>query len=254
VVRLEGAEFERIDEAPVRWRQGDCVLGKQWLLFRTNRQHPLTSAGQRAAAEGSDSAEAQVCGLMVLTQTCDIVRSCKSQKFIEVSPLVRVDSAVHRQARRGHRPRLAFIAGPDDRRLVADLDRVMTVEKAVVAGWNLVRGGRTEDDARRLSQALARKRARMAFLDDFIEAARPLVRRIASKHDRQSPEGRALRGLREIRVRSMPSWDAQSVEVFFWFIREDEEALLDQSQWTGWLDLGCSASKRQGASRESMAQ
>lgn len=94
------------------------------------------------------------------TQTCDLVRRCADRPFVEVSPLVEVDDRVLREVERGRRPNYGFIPGVAPRRLVADLDRVMTVEKAVVAAWARVEGSRTDDDARRLSLALARKRAR----------------------------------------------------------------------------------------------
>ena len=100
-------------------------------------------------------------------------------------------------------------------RLVADLDRVMTIEKTGVAVWERTEGCRTDDDAHRLSLALARKRVRTAFPDDFVAFARPLMDRISLKHDKRSDQGHALRALREIRVRAAPSWDADAVELMW---------------------------------------
>jgi hypothetical protein len=70
------------------------------------------------------------------------------------------------------------------RRLVADLDRTMTVEKAVVAKWPRTAGCRTDEDVRRFSMALARKRARLAFPDDFTACAQKLQTRLQEKHDK----------------------------------------------------------------------
>ena len=193
--------------------------------------NPLTTAGKAAVVEGVENAEASVRGFAVLTQTCDLVRPSGNRPFAEVSPLVEVNDQVLREIERGRRPNYGFVPGVADRRLVADLDRVMTVEKSVVAVWDRVEGCETEDDARRLSLALARKRARTAFPDDFVAFARRLTDRMSRKHDKQSREGRALRSLREIRVRAAPSWDADAVELMFWFILNDGEPAFHPQDW-----------------------
>ena len=228
---VEGPGSDQIDQRIATWCQGDCVVGDDWFLFRTNMENPLTDDGKAAVVEGVENADTLVRGFVVLTQTCDVVRSCVDRPFAEVSPLVEVDDKVLREIERGRRPSYGFIPGVEDRRLVADLDRVMTVEKGVVAVWERIEGCRTDEDARRFSLALARKRARMAFPDDFVEFARPLTERMLEKHDKQSDEGRALRSLREIRVRAAPSWDADAVELMFWFIRNDNEPAFDTQDW-----------------------
>ena len=121
---------------------------------------------------------------------------------------------VHR-IERGHRPRYAIVTAVRARKLVADLDRAMTVEKSILATWTRTPGFSTDIEARQFAQALARKRARFAFPDDFNDLVKKLQSRIDDKHDRLSDEGRALRALREIRVTGSPSWDDLSVEVFF---------------------------------------
>ncbi len=228
---LDDKGRKETDAALLAWRQGDCVIGEHWFLFRTDITRPLTSDGAAAAAEGVDSAEAEVVGFMITTQTCDIVRGCDKRPFIEVSPLVEVEESTLRLIERGHQPGYAFIAGLAGQRLVADLDRVMTVEKSVVASWERLQGCQTDHDARRLSLALARKRARFAFPDAFVHLASSLQDRLSSKHDKESDEGRALRARREVRVRAAPSWEADEVRLTFWFIR-DEDAL--QFEGTGW--------------------
>ena len=184
---------------------------------------------------GLRTAETAVRGFAVLTQTCDLVRRCARRPFVEVSPLVEVADRVLREVERGRRPNYVLIPGVARHRLVADLDRVMTVEKTVVAVWERTEGCRTHDDARRLSLALARKRARTAFPDDFVAFARPLIDRVFLKHDRQSDEGRALRSLREIRVRAAPSWDADAVKLMFWFIRNEDDPGLETTGWEHYL-------------------
>ncbi len=123
--------------------------------------------------------------------------------------------------------------------LVADLDRVMTIEKSVLVRWKRIPGCLTDDEKRRLAECLRRKRSRVAFPDDFVAFVEPFRKRILSQHDQDTAEGRALRALREIRVQASPSWEADRVELMFWLVQEDQEAT--DNPWENlaqeWLDL-----------------
>jgi len=228
--------IRRVDEAIVEWRQGDCVLSEQWMVHRFAPDIPLTGEASEVAGEGVDLAESEVRGFMVATQTCDIVRSCTDRPFVEVCPLVEVEEEVLQQIERGRRPGYAFVPGVAQYNLVADLDRIMTVEKAVVAGWERVAGCTADPEDRRLRLALARKRARCAFPDAFSALASKLQNRLQSKHDRESEEGRALRSLLEIRVRAAPSWSDEKIEITFWFIRSSDTHDFEGKSWDHYLD------------------
>ncbi len=221
----------KIDEALQQWRQGDCVLGEQWFVFRVSPDAPLTDDATAVAEDGVDNAEGAVFGFAVVTQTCDIVRDCGERPFVEVCPLVEVDEDKLHEIERGRRPNYTYLPGVSDRHLVADLDRVMTVEKPVVAQWERVAGCLDNNDSRRLSLALSRKRARIAFPDDFVAFAAPLMNRMSTKYDKGSDEGRALRALREIRVRAAPSWDTDTVQLMFWFIRNEDQLTFEKQGW-----------------------
>jgi hypothetical protein len=214
---------QKIDATLQEWCQGDCVLGEQWFAYRFNPQHPLTDASKDALDGDGDLVESEVLGLAVVTQTCDIVRSCLSRPFLEVVPLVEV--------KRGRRPQYAFIPNLAEKYLVVDLDRVMTIEKAVASEWQRLPGCTTDEERRMLAQALSRKRSRFAFPDDFTRLVSKLQRRLQEKHDRTSDEGEALRALREIRVRASPSWDAAKIELMFWFIRHENKLKFKGMEW-----------------------
>lgn len=237
---VDNSPQAQINAVIKEWRQGDCVLGEHWFLFRLNVDQPLTGAAETAAAEGADAGESQVQGLMVATQTCDIIRDCRDRPYIEVCPLIEVDADKLSEIQRGRRPNLAFVPGVEEYNLVADLDRIMTVEKAVVLNWERLAGCRSDTEIRQLSQALSRKRARFAFPDDFADFVEPLRQRLSSKHNKNSDEGRALRALREIRVRAAPSWEPEQVEIMFWFIREEDEPQFEGKHWhaykESWLE------------------
>lgn len=212
-----------IDRALQAWRQGDCTLEPQWFIHRLDPGCPLTPAGLVVSHQGTDVAKQQVIGLAVVSQTCDIVRACQERPYLELCPLVQVDPEALGQIQRARRPAYAFLPQLASRHLVVDLDRTMTAEKAVVLHWTRVAGCVNDADARAFAEALARKRARFAFPDDFILWIRRLRGRVVDKHNRDSPEGQALRGLREIRVQALPSWENDAVKVIFFFIPGDDQ-------------------------------
>jgi len=238
-------EIRGVDEAIRVWRQGDCTLGEHWFAHRFAPALPLTEEAAKivtdAEAAGVDLAESEVLGLMVASQSCDVVRSCTERPFVEVCPLVELEEDVLKEVERGRRPQFAFVPGVAPRGLAADLDRVMTIEKAIVAGWERTPGCTDDPARRRLAKALARKRVRFAFPVDFTVLSNKLQSRLGDKHDKKSDEGRGLRALLEIRVRAAPSWDAPRVDVFFWFIRNDNDADLEGKSWADllkdWLKL-----------------
>lgn len=218
------------------WRQGDCFVGGFWFITRINPDGVLTDEALPAAADGGDNSETDELGFMVVTQTCDLVRDCSDRPFIEISPLVKIDSdSDFANIKRGRVLRYVFIPGLEDQRLVADLDRTMTAEKTILADLVLTRGFATDNDFRRLALSLARKRSRFAFPNDFVEFVQPLTKRLRSKHNKNSHEGLALQALREIRVR-VQDWDSAQVELMFWFVREDGRP--DPTSFLeSWLDL-----------------
>lgn len=228
---LNESDAEEIDKALSAWRQGDCSLKEDWFLYRVLPDGVLTSQALDAARLGAENTEAAVQGFCVLTQTCDIVRHCLDRPFVEICPLVAVEPALLAEIERGVRPNYAHIPGVSAEGLVADLDRVMTVEKTVVASWTRISGCQDDTETRTLAHALARKRIRFAFPDDFVRLVSSLRSRIVEKHRKESDEGRALRALREIRVRAAPSWSTDEIELMFYFIRHAEDAEFEDQSW-----------------------
>lgn len=223
--------LKKVDQALNHWRQGDFALGDHWFVHRCEPSIPIAEAAREAADQGVDLGETPVRGLVVVTQSCDIVRRCAERPFVEVSPLVEVNADRLREIEHGRWPGYAAIPTLASQLLVADLDRTMTVEKPVVASWERGIGCRTDPERRAFARALARKRSRFAFPDDFTALAGKLRDRLMDKHGRDSPEGRALRALREVRVHASPSWDSDVVELHFWFLREPGQVDFDGTRW-----------------------
>ena len=225
------ADEGAVDYALRHWRQGDVSLdaGLEFIhLADLSRPHSQASAqaaasnGTAASATGTTPILEEVPGVVLLTQTCDVVRKCRERPFVEVAPLVKLNSNFVEEIRRLKRPAFAYIPATAPDCLVADLDRVMTVEKAVVATWTRTPGWNTDDEIRNFARALARKRSRFAFPDDFVGAVQPLQAHIVDKHNKDTCEGAHLRTLREIRVRGAPSWSHDEVQLTWWFIKEHE--------------------------------
>lgn len=240
VFALNADEVTRIDASLRDWRQGDLALDETWFVHVGNGASPLTEVAAEAPG-GVQALTSEVHGLVVVTQTCDVVRSCSSRPYIEVAPLVPVDQETWHQVKRGRRPAYATLPALEKELLVADLDRVMTVEKSIVTSWQRTPGFTLDEDGRAFAQALARKRVRFAFPDDFTAFAKKLQSRLGDKHDKETDEGRGLRALREIRVCASPSWEATAAELFFWFIRDDADVSHEGKSWAEllreWLKL-----------------
>ena len=234
---LDDPRTAQIDQALAAWRQGDLALDEKWFVQVGDGSSPLTDAAAQAGP-GIQALTVECVGLVVVSQTCDVVRTCTDRHFIEVSPLIRVQKDEAERAAKGYLPSRGPIAVSLD--LVADLDRTMTVEKAIVAAWKRTPGWTSDADIRRFAQALARKRKRFAFPDDLGRSVAKLRKRMLDRHGRNSDEGRAVTALVEIRVTAAPSWGSSS-EVFLTFVRPEATPLITDENWAehleGWLDL-----------------
>jgi hypothetical protein len=218
---------QEIDDALLGWRQGDAVVEKvPFFLHLADTRSPLTPASNAVAtgddADGLAGVASDLLGLVVVSQTCDIVRSCTKRPFVEVCALAEVTEQDLEDVRRLRRPAYAFLPGLSHLRLVADLDMTMTVEKSVLVPLQRVEGCRTDTEHRAFADALARKRARFAFPDDFVTAMGKVRQRLKERHGRDSPEGATARALMEIRVMAVPDWDAEQVALHFLFILADD--------------------------------
>ncbi len=228
-----------INEEMKIWQQGDVILGAELPFLHVFDAHqPITGesradvASVPAADRNPDlrSVSSEASGFVILTQTCDLVRNCEKRPYVEVAPLTKVGDNTHLLVRESRVPRFVSLTPLADDKLVADLDRVMTVEKAVLATVpkaSRIRGCESDAEKQSFAQALARKRSRFAFPNDFVEAVRPIQERVQQKHNKPTEEGRFLRALREIRVKAEPGWSDQGKFLTFYFILPEDEENLD---------------------------
>jgi hypothetical protein len=190
-------------------------------------------------------------GLVVVSQTCDIISDPGRSPMVAVCPLVAVDKRRLDEIARGGAPRFGFVEHAPEG-LVADFSRVMSISKQLLFGW--VRQAGFSDQARALNFARGLERAygRFAFPDAFNESIRPLEGKIKSKYGKpESPLGKAVRSLAELRVRPSAKWDGREVPVAFLLIfapadkrvlaplqiKEEFEKALKDLPWQGGFGL-----------------
>lgn len=238
-----------INAATEQWRQGDFFLSDDlFFIHLADLACPLTSEANQIAAERSEAGESlevegiasTVCGYVVITQTCDIVRNCETRSYIELSPLVEVTPSVLKETRLLRRPALAFIPGASNENLVADLDRIITIEKSILRSYARISGCNDDSERRAFADALARHRTRPAFPDDFNKCMGPLRDHLKKIHRYEDAEGLLIQSIGEIRVSASPNWDTDKIEILVWFILLDQVAppTRDISQYIDkWLSL-----------------
>lgn len=244
----ESADTLRIDAALPVWRQGDVILGSALLfIHQADLAHPVSddAAANATAAPAGAAQEAQIAtletsaeGFIVVTQTCDVVRSCRERPYVELAPLVEVSANVLAEVKGLRRPGFAYVPVVAARNLVADLDRTMTIEKGVLVGLPREQGLATDAEIRAFAAALARKRARFAFPNAFVDLMKPLSGLLQKRYGKDSAEGHHVSALQEIRVAAKPSWTAEKIGLCFWFIKGSEPAKPEWGKWVdAWLAL-----------------
>ncbi|WP_146176318.1 hypothetical protein [Rhodovulum kholense] len=200
------------------WRQGDFALGVGSFLFGD-----LPEEGDQESI-GAFFDDVDPAGFVVVSQTCDVVSDPGKFGFVAVCPLIQVNGTRIKEIARGRAPRLGFVEHAPDG-FVADLARPMTVSKQLLASWERRIGFSDPKQAFEFSRSIERTFGRFAFPDAFNECIRPLLSKAASKYGKpDSPLGKALRSLSELRVRpSTNDWRESDIRVQFFLIFEPKE-------------------------------
>jgi hypothetical protein len=232
-----------IDESMSAWKQGDFTLDKDLPFCHiADLNTPLTNEAEEVAQHvqgagdelGLESIYVTVEGLAILTQTCDLVRDCEKRQYVEVAPLVKIEDKFLEEIKRWKRPRYAYLAGCSKHNLVVDLDRVVTIEKTVVAGWTKNTGCLTDQDVRDFAQQLTRKWSRFAFPNEFEEAFLPVSKLVEKRCGKDHKLGLELDRLNQIRVLATPAWNEDKVKLVFWFVKG--AATDDKYDWNSFFE------------------
>jgi hypothetical protein len=147
--------------------------------------------------------------IVLLTQTCDLQQTTLDENRCLVAPLRKTTTQRAREALRGRRPGLAALPWVDSES-VGDLSLITTVERSVLVG--AARKGRPRNPLERLhfADTVARYLTRPALPDHINNVLKPFLRRIAERHDRDSPEGHCLSQVSELRLEAFPDIDGDA--------------------------------------------
>jgi hypothetical protein len=240
-----------VDKALGGWQQGDCVVGNTDFVYQVLAETPVTSTASNPPNNKFEVIAAEIPGVVVISQTCDIQRKTIIRPYIEVAALIRCPENVSiDEVRKGLRPQYAYVPGVAEHALIADLDQIMTIEKPLLISYACTRGCRDDSELRVFARCVARKFSRFAFPDDFNQSVKKLVELVKGKHNSAvSDEGAAFRALTEIRVAALPHWQADKIDLFFYFIREESDEAAGKQPWSHWANLWCSRVKPGGRFR-----
>ncbi len=179
-------------------------------------------------AEGDNLFDAEeisdgIVGLVVISQTCDIVRRTGGRSFVAVCPLIKVPAEELSAIRKGRRPYFTDVenVGED---VFADLRRIMSVHKDLLQTWERRVGFQNDTTRHRFAAALERKFGQFAFPDDFDQAIKKFRDRVWSRHTKPDSEiGKVYRSLAQIRFSAEPDWTAEKRKIRVVAIMEEAD-------------------------------
>jgi hypothetical protein len=151
-------------------------------------------------------------GAVLLSQTCDAIRPDKRTVILAPIALVEDNEAGLAKSERILRyvsiPALAAGA-------FADMYFVATVDKNWFATLDREPGVDADDDdqVRNFGRAIGRRFSRFPFPNDVVYWLQPLENVVLRKHDKDSPEGAALRDVLEFRIESAGGWSSSPVSL-----------------------------------------
>lgn len=232
------------------WQQGD-VATPGMMLSVANRYLPLTDSARTVAKEGKGDAVEVTDGadgygneavdeeqndhwmlvedshdeVVLISQTCDVVRHVTDEDgtvgrpWVQVAPLVEISDEELALARRTARWAPVPGKGPN---AFADLDQCTTIEKSVLVQMTRTRGCRTDQELLEFAHACARHRSRFAFPNEMNHSVRRLRSRMIDKTGKDSPEGRCVDAVLEIRAEADGEWSSKGLNVHLHFIVDAE--------------------------------
>ncbi len=255
---------EPVDQSVKDWRQGD-VFGLDSFVHIADPSDPRSD---EAKAETKSPADAkmtdewlivisEVEAAVVISQTCDVIDPSSVNPFVEVAPLVRLEEPFASQAIKGGRPRYAHVPAVN---AFADLERIQPIEKPVLVRFSRTAGVRDDQEQRRFAEAVGRHFNRFAFPTPLYRALKPLSNRIDKKYGQatfdqggknETKEGQALAALDEIRIGAAPSWSADPIDLYVFFLTQTRESglqLMPEGEWQQWVNFWLDLCRKPGGS------
>jgi hypothetical protein len=219
---VPGSGGDSIDLALQRYQQGDVLPDVRSLAAATPRRvllavlwERLVQAaqalpqiiGRRPPATRGDRSpwERTPNGAVIISQTCDVVRSHRERRTIQAAKLVQLAGDMQREATDGRRPRYVAVpnTGAD---WFADLEVIGTIDKRVLVRLSRRLGVVNDEQVRRFATAVGRNFSRFPFPDEVSDQLKPLVDDVRRKYGSgHSPLGQILQQVTELRL-GVPAW------------------------------------------------
>ena len=191
------------------WQQGDYTCDCKDFVLMDQAGVAMNESGLAGAVCSNPPV-----GAVVISQTCDIVRLIDVIPYVTVCPLLQMDKKAYDNIERAGTPRMGLLPAVSGSLLAVDFSRTMSVKKEALKIWERERGCRTEKEQVNFANAIEMFFGRFPFPDDFVTSLRSFRKDLFSKHRKpNSPLGRVLRYLEEIRVVVNTSHDESGVEV-----------------------------------------
>ena len=216
-------------------RQGD-VVGLPFLVLPSD------------TAEGFERIQTPR-GVVLLSQTCDIIQPTKARCV--VAPVISADAQMMSAAAKGRSPLLFYAEVIDGLPVVADMQQIVSVPKTLLIG-RVMRARTVADvssrEAADLADRIGRAFTRFAFPNEVYGALRKLRQEAQHKSGTDSPFGRVLDYVDELRV-SSDQWSAPGRHLTLWVVVDQEYLLpLDYAdpawQWDQQHIAGLKAGER----------
>jgi len=168
---------------------------------------------------------------MIITQSCDLARTDEARLFVAVCPVVVATADQGADIERGRQPRRHLVPWntgllQEGEVWVADFSLITTLERSVLVGAEDL-GHPDERQRRNLADDLGRFFARAALPDEVNDYLKPLTDHASKKHGKDSPQGRALSAVSQIRVKSNPDFDVSPPWHLHLYFVVDEGWLAD---------------------------
>ena len=156
--------------------------------------------------DGEPALTATPLGVVIISQTCDIVQESASKANLTVAPLVDPTAANISNAKRGRSATLLYLDGEQDGgEAVADLQFVSSLPKVEIIGRTLIARHATEPSVsgqRQLAHRIGRAYTRFAFPDEVVPFLKRLRDMARKKANTMSAFGRVIDFVSDLRVSS----------------------------------------------------
>ena len=226
-----GAESSSSDEVAEKlseWQQGDFALECRELWFRDT-----VGSTEESDEESDFGLDDDIEGVVVISQTCDVVRHPEAAPYVIVCPLIRVPEQKVRELSKGLSPRTCFIANVPTG-IVVDLSRAMTISKELLVTWDRQRGCTNSREQREFARALEGVFGRFAFPEDFVASVSKFRRKVVDTYAKDNSDlGQAFRSIAEFRAYPHSDWsNDETVPITFIAVLDEpgERELADRAK------------------------